>query len=512
MKKSTKIFSAAFALAACCASALVIAPKASAAETITGTLSDAVGKQGEEVEITFSLLDNPGTALCEVSLEYDKAVFEVAATVVEGEDPVAKIRDYGVYPQFYLPNPAADTLKLTAGDPLSTTNIIDVGDLYAVTFKIKEDAVPGTYEIKATGDFYDVDLNSYSLSMIKNSTVTVECAHKNTKEEVVEATCTTEGSRTVICESCGETVISETIAKIPHTPGDWQEVTPATCTTEGSRVQRCTVCSGEIATEVIPALGHDYGEGTVTKEPDCTTAGEIIYECTRCHETKTEELAALGHKPEWITVKEPTETEEGLRQKVCTVCNTVLEEAVVPVNGIYVEEELRTEIADMVKNAIAKLNESLKEVQIKSDSVIFNVVMLVNGEEISETEEMQTVTFDIPEKFKDSNPANLTVLRLEEDGTVTEVDMKVAEGKISFETNRFGVYVVAEKAAVEPESETTTEPESETETEAQTPTEKTTGDSETPKTGDAAPVAVFGIVAIVACAGVLVSRRKFMMK
>ena len=46
--------------------------------------------------------------------------------------------------------------------------------------------------------------------------------------------------------------------------------------------------------------------------------------------TKTEEIPALGHDAKWITIKEATRTEDGLRQKICSRCSAVLEEEAIP--------------------------------------------------------------------------------------------------------------------------------------------------------------------------------------
>ena len=43
---------------------------------------------------------------------------------------------------------------------------------------------------------------------------------------------------------------------------------------------------------------HVWDEGKVTKEATCTEAGVKTYTCTMCGETKTEEIAALGHNYE----------------------------------------------------------------------------------------------------------------------------------------------------------------------------------------------------------------------
>ena len=97
-------------------------------------------------------------------------------------------------------------------------------------------------------------------------------------------------THTRTCEVCG----------IPETAAHTQQTvtgTPATCTTDG--VTDSVVCADcgyvfEPAT-VITAAGHSWDEGTVTKEPTCTAKGEKTFACANCTETKTGEIAALGH-------------------------------------------------------------------------------------------------------------------------------------------------------------------------------------------------------------------------
>ncbi len=54
--------------------------------------------------------------------------------------------------------------------------------------------------------------------------------------------------------------------------------------------------SNNLVSKDIPALGHSYDEGKITKEATCEEKGEKTYTCSRCHESKTEEIAALGHE------------------------------------------------------------------------------------------------------------------------------------------------------------------------------------------------------------------------
>ena len=105
------------------------------------------------------------------------------------------------------------------------------------------------------------------------------------------------------------------------------------------------------------------------------------------------------------------------------------------------------------------------------------------------------VTIDVPSTL-DANKG-LVVYRMEDNGTLTELKTSVENGKVSFETNHFSTYIVAEKAAVA--EETTT---------AAAAKETTTAKTNSPKTGDAAPVAALMIVALGACGAVIASKKK----
>ena len=78
------------------------------------------------------------------------------------------------------------------------------------------------------------------------------CKHEHVKENIVPATCTEDGSKTVVCEDCGET----------------------------------------ISTEVIPATGHSFGEWTVTKEAACFEDGEETRTCSVCQTVETRPIFA----------------------------------------------------------------------------------------------------------------------------------------------------------------------------------------------------------------------------
>ena len=105
------------------------------------------------------------------------------------------------------------------------------------------------------------------------------------------------------------------------------------------------------------------------------------------------------------------------------------------------------------------------------------------------------VTIDVPSTL-DANKG-LVVYRMEDNATLTELKTSVENGKVSFETNHFSTYIVAEKAAVA--EETTT---------AAAAKETTTAKTNSPKTGDAAPVAALMVVALGACGAVIASKKK----
>ena len=62
----------------------------------------------------------------------------------------------------------------------------------------------------------------------------------------------------------------------------------ATCT----EPQTCTKCGKTQGN----ALGHKYGEEKTLKEPTCTEPGVKESVCTVCGERKTTEISAKGHK------------------------------------------------------------------------------------------------------------------------------------------------------------------------------------------------------------------------
>ena len=177
------------------------------------------------------------------------------------------------------------------------------------------------------------------------------CEHANVTVKEVPATCTEAGSKTTVCNDCGETIATEEIAATGHAYGETVEVVAPTCTTAGTGTQTCANC-GDVVEIEIPATGHTAGEVTCGEAQVCTVCGEVIADaaphtpgeavvvpatctedgsrtinCSVCGELiSTEVIEAPGHnylQPGSTVIVPPTCTEGGYTQKTCQVCGDV---------------------------------------------------------------------------------------------------------------------------------------------------------------------------------------------
>ena len=139
------------------------------------------------------------------------------------------------------------------------------------------------------------------------------------------ATCTAAGTKTYTCTRCKKTR-TETIAATGHKAVKDAAVA-ATCETTGkTEGSHCSVCGTVLkAQTTVAALGHSWDNGKVTKAVTCTAAGTKTYTCTRCKKTRTETIAATGHKAvKDAAVAATCETTGKTEGSHCSVCNTVI--------------------------------------------------------------------------------------------------------------------------------------------------------------------------------------------
>ena len=183
-----------------------------------------------------------------------------------------------------------------------------------------------------------------------------KAAHTWVQSSVKAATCTTTGSITYQCSVCNASK-TETISTLGHKWDEGVITKAATCTETGTKTFTCSVCS-ETRTESIPATGHSFssewtsdssyhwhaatcGHSDVKDKAShtwvyysgtsatCTTSGSATYRCSVCGATKTETLAATGHK--WnsgVVVTSPTCTTTGTKKYTCTNCSATKSETI----------------------------------------------------------------------------------------------------------------------------------------------------------------------------------------
>lgn len=128
-----------------------------------------------------------------------------------------------------------------------------------------------------------------------------------------------------------------------HVWGQWEEIEESTCTKKGAEMRSCTLC-GKQEKQRTPATGHYFTEGVcsacgrneracqhqttesiVIKEPTCTEYGQRNILCTICDAViGVDQVHPTGHG-ELTTVveKEATCTENGRAKMVCTLCGGV---------------------------------------------------------------------------------------------------------------------------------------------------------------------------------------------
>lgn len=113
-----------------------------------------------------------------------------------------------------------------------------------------------------------------------------ECTHTYGEKTIITpATCTTYGSYTKTCTTCGY-VYKGQIPKTQH-KYEWKVTTPATCNSTGVETKTCTNCGKTYGQRTIPATGEHNWETVETIPATCTSKEKQKQECTVCHTTRT---------------------------------------------------------------------------------------------------------------------------------------------------------------------------------------------------------------------------------
>ena len=149
-----------------------------------------------------------------------------------------------------------------------------------------------------------------------------------------------EGDTTISASLYGLTAHQTAAVKVHNCENHWDDgkiTTPPTCTKTGVKQYTCTICS-ETKTEEIAALGHDYSsDWTIDTAAACETVGSKSHHCTRCDsKIDVTEIPASGHSwNDGSITTEPTCTDEGVKTFTCNACGKTRTEAVAALGHNY---------------------------------------------------------------------------------------------------------------------------------------------------------------------------------
>lgn len=266
---------------------------------------------GDTAKVTVKIDTAKGLSSVDFVLKFDTESLELVADSIVTKKPIEN----------WVPivsNAAGSIVYggyILDGSGFSSNNT----DILEVSFKVlKPNAELILDSLLICGDDSE---NSYITNEFTVNNGTIECSHKNTETKTTPSTCTVKGKEETVCKDCGAVVETKELPLAEHKWDEGTETKAATCTEKGEKTYNCTVC-GETKTEEIPALGHDYVEDKdASKAPTCDADGETVSKCSRCGDEKKESVPATGHSyGEWKTTKDATESEEGLKERVCSVC------------------------------------------------------------------------------------------------------------------------------------------------------------------------------------------------
>lgn len=204
----------------------------------------------------------------------------------------------------------------------------------------------------------------------------------------------------------------------PHTHTPTTYTQPSTCTIPGYTITTCSECNEQLDYQVLPLAPHQYGA--------------------------------------WVTLKEPTTTEKGLRERTCTVCGVAKEQEDIPMLTVITVEDKNTGIQvsfgeDSYEGNVELIIESnftgsQYPTQSYSKFEPFNIKTYIDGKEVQPNKPV-TVRIPMPAGF---NPNSIAVFHVNsKTGQVEKInDVRVENGYIVFTATSFSVYIVVDESSV----------------------------------------------------------------
>lgn len=227
---------------------------------------------------------------------------------------------------------SADNTETTLTIPVATSKISN----FNITFDKDE------YSLK-TGESTSISVSDPTISVFGHwgsrfvfVTDTPDLTIADSTVATLSGTITgiSEGDTTISASLYGLTAHQTAAVKVHNCENHWDDgkiTTTPTCTKTGVKQYTCTICS-ETKTEEIAALGHDYSsDWTIDTAAACETVGSKSHHCTRCDSKKDiTEIPAPG-KHTWnngVITKPATIAEEGVKTYTCTVCGVTRTETI----------------------------------------------------------------------------------------------------------------------------------------------------------------------------------------
>ena len=233
---------------------------------------------------------------------------------------------------------SADNTETTLTMPVATSKISN----FNITFDKDE------YSLK-TGESTSISVSDPAISVFGHwgsrfvfvtDTPDLKIADSTVATLSGSITGISEGDTTISASLYGLTAHQTAAVKVHNCENHWDDgkiTTPPTCTKTGVKQYTCTICS-ETKTEEIAALGHDYSsDWTIDTAAACETVGSKSHHCTRCDSKKdVTEIPASGHSwNDGAITTEPTCTDEGVKTFTCNACGKTRTEAVAALGHNY---------------------------------------------------------------------------------------------------------------------------------------------------------------------------------
>lgn len=184
-------------------------------------------------------------------------------------------------------------LKKTIPGGLTISRSMEDNGLYA-----QNSATYGKYVDGQVGAYHAffMGYNAYTKETI-GATEHTHTAGEPTQENVVDATCTTDGSydEVIKCTECGEEMSRKhvTVPALKHKYVD--KVVAPTCTEKGYTLHTCERGDSEYKDNYTDALNHEYGEWVIDTPATEDAPGSKHRDCVRGDDRQTEEIPQLTH-------------------------------------------------------------------------------------------------------------------------------------------------------------------------------------------------------------------------